>query len=45
MTIVSGDTGLVVIDPLASYETAQHALKLYRDTTEDSRPRHSATVC
>ncbi|MGX8909154.1 alkyl/aryl-sulfatase [Streptomyces netropsis] len=38
MTIVSGDTGLVVIDPLASYETAQHALQLYRDTTEDSRP-------
>ncbi|ARZ71841.1 MBL fold metallo-hydrolase [Streptomyces sp. HU2014] len=38
MTIVTGDTGIVVIDPLASYETAQHALKLYRDTTEDSRP-------
>ncbi|WP_367137377.1 MULTISPECIES: alkyl/aryl-sulfatase [Streptomyces] len=38
MTIVTGDTGLIVIDPLASYETAQYALKLYRDTTEDQRP-------
>ncbi|MFD9880115.1 alkyl/aryl-sulfatase [Streptomyces alboflavus] len=38
MTIVTGDTGLIVIDPLASYETAQYALKLYRDITEDQRP-------
>ncbi|MGW2597954.1 alkyl/aryl-sulfatase [Streptomyces klenkii] len=38
MTIVTGDTGLIVIDPLASYETAQYALKLYRDTTGDPRP-------
>lgn len=38
MTIVTGDQGLIVIDPLASYETAQYALKLYRDTTEDRRP-------
>ncbi|GAA2683248.1 alkyl sulfatase dimerization domain-containing protein [Streptomyces lunalinharesii] len=39
LTIVTGDTGLVVIDPLGSYETAQAALKLYRETTGDaSRP-------
>ncbi|MFE0105221.1 alkyl/aryl-sulfatase [Streptomyces sp. NPDC059009] len=38
MTIVTGDTGLIVIDPLASYETARSALELYRTTTEDSRP-------
>ncbi|WP_171162086.1 alkyl/aryl-sulfatase [Streptomyces sp. I05A-00742] len=38
MTIITGDTGLIVIDPLASYETAQYALRLYRDVTEDPRP-------
>ena len=29
MTIIEGDTGLIVIDPLLSVETAQAALKLY----------------
>ncbi|WP_406342786.1 alkyl sulfatase dimerization domain-containing protein [Streptomyces sp. NBC_00648] len=38
MTIVEGRTGLIVIDPLGSYETAQYALRLYRATTEDQRP-------
>ncbi|MFK8912759.1 MBL fold metallo-hydrolase, partial [Streptomyces sp. YS-3] len=38
MTIVEGRTGLVVIDPLGSYETAQYALRLYRETTDDRRP-------
>ncbi|MCT9082347.1 alkyl/aryl-sulfatase [Streptomyces fulvoviolaceus] len=31
MTIVEGDTGIVVIDPLISAETAAAALELYRD--------------
>ncbi|WP_306322247.1 MULTISPECIES: alkyl/aryl-sulfatase [unclassified Streptomyces] len=34
MTIVEGDTGLIVIDPLISAETAAAALKLYRDHSE-----------
>ncbi|MFF1477649.1 alkyl sulfatase dimerization domain-containing protein [Streptomyces sp. NPDC058301] len=38
MTIVEGRTGLIVIDPLGSYETAQYALRLYRATTDDQRP-------
>ncbi|MFI1098874.1 alkyl sulfatase dimerization domain-containing protein [Streptomyces melanogenes] len=38
MTIVEGRTGLIVIDPLGSYETAQYALRLYRATTDDHRP-------
>ncbi|GAA0579962.1 alkyl sulfatase dimerization domain-containing protein [Streptomyces crystallinus] len=38
MTIVEGRTGLIVIDPLGSYETAQYALRLYRATTDDRRP-------
>ncbi|MEV6672019.1 MBL fold metallo-hydrolase [Streptomyces sp. NPDC051162] len=38
MTIIEGDSGIVIINPLASYETAQWALKLYRDTTENKRP-------
>ncbi|MGP9018912.1 alkyl sulfatase dimerization domain-containing protein [Streptomyces sp. BR1] len=38
MTIVEGATGLIVIDPLGSYETAQYALRLYRRTTDDRRP-------
>ncbi|MEU1376019.1 alkyl sulfatase dimerization domain-containing protein [Streptomyces triculaminicus] len=38
MTIVEGDSGILVIDPLACYETAQWALKLYRDTTGSQRP-------
>ncbi|MFD8568330.1 alkyl/aryl-sulfatase [Streptomyces sp. NPDC059639] len=31
MTIVEGDTGIIVIDPLISAETAAAALKLYRE--------------
>jgi alkyl sulfatase BDS1-like metallo-beta-lactamase superfamily hydrolase len=30
MTIIEGDTGLIVVDPLVSIETAQAALNLYR---------------
>ncbi|MFF2075038.1 alkyl/aryl-sulfatase [Kitasatospora sp. NPDC058162] len=37
MTIVETDTGLVIIDPLACYETAQAALQLFRDKTELSK--------
>ncbi|MFH9420547.1 alkyl/aryl-sulfatase [Streptomyces sp. NPDC017529] len=44
MTIIEGDTGLVVVDPLACYETAQAALKLYRDTVEGDRPRPRPVV-
>jgi alkyl sulfatase BDS1-like metallo-beta-lactamase superfamily hydrolase len=35
MTIVEGDTGVIVIDPLISAETAAAALKLYRDHVAD----------
>nr|WP_206328400.1 alkyl sulfatase dimerization domain-containing protein [Streptomyces sp. S3(2020)] len=35
MTIVEGDTGIIVIDPLISAETAAAALKLYRDHVGD----------
>ncbi|GGN69174.1 alkyl sulfatase [Streptomyces albiflavescens] len=35
MTIVEGDTGIVVIDPLISAETAAAALKLYREHVAD----------
>ncbi|KOT89488.1 alkyl/aryl-sulfatase [Streptomyces sp. NRRL F-5755] len=38
MTIIEGDRGIIVIDPLACYETAQAALKLYRDTTGNRNP-------
>ncbi|KOT57937.1 MULTISPECIES: alkyl/aryl-sulfatase [Streptomyces] len=38
MTIIEGDSGIIVIDPLACYETAQAALKLYRDTTGNRNP-------
>ncbi|MEW1653781.1 alkyl sulfatase dimerization domain-containing protein [Streptomyces sp. NPDC093707] len=38
MTIIKGQSGIIVIDPLASRETAYHALKLYRDTTNDQSP-------
>lgn len=31
MTVVEGDTGIIVIDPLTSAETAAAALRLYRD--------------
>lgn len=37
MTIVEGDTGIVVIDPLISAETAAAALKLYRDNIADKQ--------
>lgn len=37
MTIVEGDTGIVVIDPLISAETAAAALKLYRDHVADKQ--------
>ncbi len=36
MTLVEGDTGVIVIDPLSSVETAQAALALDRE--------HCATV-
>ncbi|MES5822913.1 alkyl sulfatase dimerization domain-containing protein [Streptomyces sp. RG80] len=35
MTIIEGDTGVIVIDPLISAETAAAALKLYRDHVAD----------
>ncbi|GAA2707560.1 MULTISPECIES: alkyl sulfatase dimerization domain-containing protein [Streptomyces] len=38
MTIITGDTGLVIVDPLTSFETAQAALALYRKATGDTRP-------
>ncbi|QEU89628.1 alkyl/aryl-sulfatase [Streptomyces kanamyceticus] len=34
MTIIEHDSGLVIIDPLACYETARAALQLFRDKTE-----------
>lgn len=37
MTIVEGDTGIIVIDPLISAETAAAALKLYRDHIGDKQ--------
>ncbi|MFI7340674.1 alkyl/aryl-sulfatase [Streptomyces sp. NPDC050085] len=37
MTIVEGDTGIIVIDPLISAETAAAALKLYRDNRGDKK--------
>ncbi|MFD7595772.1 alkyl/aryl-sulfatase [Kitasatospora sp. NPDC059812] len=37
MTIIESDAGLVIIDPLACYETAQAALRLFRDRTELTR--------
>ncbi|MCB5910024.1 alkyl/aryl-sulfatase [Streptomyces pinistramenti] len=38
MTIIKGQSGLVIIDPLASRETAHYALQLYRDATGDQSP-------
>ncbi|AZM54069.1 alkyl/aryl-sulfatase [Streptomyces sp. WAC 01529] len=38
MTIIKGQAGLVIIDPLASRETAHAALQLYRDAQEDQSP-------
>ncbi|MER5297986.1 alkyl sulfatase dimerization domain-containing protein [Streptomyces lasiicapitis] len=43
MTIVEYDQGLVVIDPLACYETAQAALKLFRDKTELTKEMRPVT--
>ena len=37
MTIVEGDTGVIVIDPLISHETAAAALDLYRDHRGDRK--------
>lgn len=34
MTIIEGETGLIIIDPLISTECARSALKLYRDNRE-----------
>ncbi|KAK5989827.1 Linear primary-alkylsulfatase [Cladobotryum mycophilum] len=38
LTIIVGDTGLVLVDPLTSSECARAALALYREKTEDFRP-------
>ncbi|MEU4202035.1 alkyl sulfatase dimerization domain-containing protein [Streptomyces sp. NPDC039022] len=38
MTIIEGDSGIIVIDPLACYETAQAALALYRESTGNRNP-------
>ncbi|MFD9903405.1 alkyl/aryl-sulfatase [Streptomyces sp. NPDC059063] len=38
MTIIEGDQGIIVLDPLASYETANYALRLYRKATESQKP-------
>ncbi len=37
MTMVEGDTGVIVIDPLISAETAAAALALYRKTAVTGR--------
>ncbi|MER8041687.1 alkyl sulfatase dimerization domain-containing protein [Streptomyces sp. NPDC094032] len=39
MTIVEGDTGIIVIDPLISAETAAAALRLYREHRGDRQVR------
>ena len=38
MTIIEGDTGLIIIDPLLSKETAAAALALYYDNAEPFMP-------
>lgn len=38
MTIIEGETGLTIIDPLISAETARAALDLYRQTRGSDRP-------
>ncbi|MGH4027570.1 alkyl/aryl-sulfatase [Actinomycetota bacterium Odt1-20B] len=43
MTIVEGDTGIIVIDPLISAETAAAALKLYRDHVGNKHRRTKVT--
>ncbi|MEV5609273.1 alkyl sulfatase dimerization domain-containing protein [Streptomyces sp. NPDC052225] len=44
MTIVEGDTGLIVIDPLISAETAAAALKLYRDHRDAADKKVTALI-
>ncbi|MFJ9036401.1 alkyl/aryl-sulfatase [Streptomyces sp. NPDC102406] len=44
MTIVEGDTGLIVIDPLISAETAAAALKLYRDHRDAAGKKVAALI-
>ncbi|MFI6872081.1 alkyl/aryl-sulfatase [Streptomyces sp. NPDC050400] len=44
MTIVEGDTGLIVIDPLISAETAAAALKLYRDHRDAAGKKVTALI-
>ncbi|WP_338695487.1 alkyl sulfatase dimerization domain-containing protein [Streptomyces sp. Q6] len=44
MTIVEGDTGLIVIDPLISAETAAAALKLYRDHRDAAAKKVTALI-
>ena len=39
ITFVEGDTGVIVIDPLISAETAAAALALYRRTAATGRSR------
>ena len=43
MTFVEGDTGVIVIDPLISIETAAAALALYRRTAGTGRSAPSST--
>jgi alkyl sulfatase BDS1-like metallo-beta-lactamase superfamily hydrolase len=38
MTIVEGDTALIIIDPLTSTETAHAALELYQDSPRARAP-------
>ncbi|MEU2131807.1 alkyl sulfatase dimerization domain-containing protein [Streptomyces sp. NPDC018352] len=44
LTIVSGASGLVVIDPLGSYETCRAALKCYRDKYEEGQSARPVTA-
>ncbi|MFN3850638.1 MAG: alkyl/aryl-sulfatase [Spirosomataceae bacterium] len=37
MTIIEGNTGLILVDPLVSEETARAALKLYHDNVDSKR--------
>ncbi|MGH4028846.1 MBL fold metallo-hydrolase [Actinomycetota bacterium Odt1-20B] len=38
LTVIVGDSGLVVVDPVGSYETARAALQRYRATREEGQP-------
>mgnify|MGYP002662481684 CR=1 FL=1 len=44
MTIIEGDTGLIVIDPLLSVETARAALALYRSHRGAATPAGSGAL-